>query len=256
MKKRVINLLIVGGVAVLCIAPRNVSAEENNAVTIIRPDGTRLINNMIPQPVIQETLLTVPEPQPASLRTETQMPQDYRGMVNKYSKDNGVDPDLIDAMMKTESNYDRRAVSPKGAKGLMQLMPETGRRFGVQDFFDPRQNIEGGVKYMKFLLDMFGNNVSLSLAAYNAGENLVARIKDIPPIPETRNYVKKILADYKKPSTVALEAKAKIEPTKQGVSVSPQSDVASADKVEESAPISKWLDERGVIHYSNIGPPN
>ena len=103
-------------------------------------------------------------------------------------------PALVRAVMKTESNFNRWAVSPKGALGLMQLIPATGRRYGVRDFFDPQQNIEGGVRYLKFLLEKFNGNLDLSLAAYNAGENLVERLGRIPPIPETTNYVRKIRA--------------------------------------------------------------
>src|SRR4030095_3375070 len=95
-------------------------------------------------------------------------------------------------------NYNRWAVSNKGALGLMQLIPSTGRRYGVRDFFDPQQNIDGGVRYLKFLLEKFNGDLDLSLAAYNAGENLVERLGRIPAIPETTDYVRKVRAIYKK----------------------------------------------------------
>src|SRR6267142_2437682 len=100
--------------------------------------------------------------------------------------------------VKTESNFNRWAVSNKGARGLMQLIPATGARYGVRDFFDPQQNVEGGVQYLKFLLEKFKGNLDLSLAAYNAGENLVQRLGRIPPIPETTNYVRRVRANYTK----------------------------------------------------------
>jgi hypothetical protein len=125
-------------------------------------------------------------------------------LVNTISLRNGVDPDLVAAVIRTESNYDQWAISQKGARGLMQLMPATGQRFGVEDFFDARQNIEGGVKYLRILLEKFDGNVDLSLAAYNAGEGLVERLGRVPPIDETRNYVTKIRSVYTKKNALLL----------------------------------------------------
>ena len=126
----------------------------------------------------------------------------------------------------------------------MQLIPGTGARFGVTDFFDPRQNIEGGVRYMKFLLEKFNGNLDLSLAAYNAGENLVERLGRIPAIPETRNYVQKVRGHYRKTS-VPLIADA-----------APVTNVASPAVMKpETQQIFRSVDERGVVHYSNIAPP-
>src|SRR5205085_7877829 len=107
------------------------------------------------------------------------------------------------------------AVSNKGALGLMQLIPETGRRYGVRDFFDPQQNVDGGVRYLKFLLDKFKGNLDLSLAAYNAGENLVERLGSIPPIPETTNYVRRVRASYTKRTAASPAAQQPLEQAKQ-----------------------------------------
>ena len=106
----------------------------------------------------------------------------------------GVSIDLVKAVIAVESEFDPFAVSSKGAQGLMQLMPFTARRFGVSDSFDARQNIFGGVRFLRFLLDTFQGDVALALAGYNAGENAVARFKGIPPFKETRSYVQKIQA--------------------------------------------------------------
>ena len=103
-----------------------------------------------------------------------------------------LNPNLIKAVIRAESAFDQWAVSSKGAQGLMQLMPPTARRFGVSDPFNARQNIFAGAQYLRILLDMFGGNVSLALAGYNAGENAVRRHGGIPPYRETRNYVRKI----------------------------------------------------------------
>ncbi len=112
----------------------------------------------------------------------------------------GVDFALLKAVIKAESNFDPNAVSPKGAEGLMQLMPETSQLLNVKDPFDPEENILAGTRYLKMLMDQFNNNVVFALAAYNAGPDVVSEYKGIPPYPETVTYVKRVLEyfrDYK-----------------------------------------------------------
>jgi soluble lytic murein transglycosylase-like protein len=109
----------------------------------------------------------------------------------------GVDPVLLYAIMHRESSFKRHAVSHKGARGLMQLMPATAARFGVSNIFDPRQNIDAGARYMRFLLNFFGGDVSLALAGYNAGEGAVLKYgRRIPPYNETQEYVRRITQRY------------------------------------------------------------
>lgn len=103
---------------------------------------------------------------------------------------------LIKAVIRAESGFNAHAVSKKGAKGLMQLMPETAKRMKVTDAFNPQENIEGGVRYLKHLFSLFENDLKLSLAAYNAGENLVAQLRAVPSYPETKDYIKKVLKFY------------------------------------------------------------
>ena len=116
----------------------------------------------------------------------------YYDIIDAVSAANDVSPKLVRAVIQVESNFQETALSPKGAMGLMQLMPDTARRFDVADPYNPRQNIEGGIKYLRTLLDRFPN-VGLALAAYNAGEGAVQRFRGIPPYAETQNYVKQIL---------------------------------------------------------------
>ena len=118
-----------------------------------------------------------------------------RGLVDEAAKNFDVNPLLVDSVIQVESNYNPFAVSPKGAQGLMQLMPATARRFGVTDSFDPKQNIEAGVRYLKFLQDTFQDD-RLAIAAYNAGEKAVAKYGDVPPYPETVSYVAKVGKKY------------------------------------------------------------
>ena len=122
---------------------------------------------------------------------------DFDALIQKEGANNGLDPQLLAAVISTESAANPRAVSPKGAMGLMQLMPATAERFGVENAFDPAQNIRGGAQYLAQLLKMFNYDVSLALAAYNAGEGNVIRYgHQIPPFEETRKYVDKVISTY------------------------------------------------------------
>jgi len=120
----------------------------------------------------------------------------YDSLISEFSKKYQVDFALIKAIIRAESGFNPRAVSRKGAKGLMQLMPGTALRMNVSNVFSPKDNIEGGVRYFKYLLSLFDNDLRLSLAAYNAGENLVAELGTIPPYRETVDYVRKVMNYY------------------------------------------------------------
>jgi len=123
--------------------------------------------------------------------------QRFADLIEQAAAKHQVDAKLVHAVIQTESAYNADAVSPKGAVGLMQLMPATARRFGVMDSSAPEQNIDGGTRYLKHLITMFEPNIDLAVAAYNAGENAVIRHNNsIPPYPETQNYVRQVLALY------------------------------------------------------------
>lgn len=121
---------------------------------------------------------------------------DMHQLLQTICWEHGVDPKLVDAMVRVESAYDPNAVSRRGAMGLMQLMPATAKRLGVDDPFDPEKNIRGGVREFSRLLDQYSGNLQFALAAYNAGEGAVSRYRGVPPYAETRNYVSRILTIY------------------------------------------------------------
>ena len=120
----------------------------------------------------------------------------YDHLIFKASEKYNVNYNLIKAVIKAESNFNPQAVSRAGARGLMQLMPKTAYAYQVQDSFEPESNIEAGVRYLRYLLNLFQGNLHLALAGYNAGENAVIKNKGIPPYPETRTYVQRVLRFY------------------------------------------------------------
>jgi soluble lytic murein transglycosylase-like protein len=127
-----------------------------------------------------------------SVRDQTQ----FDSLIQESSRKHNVDFALVKAIIKAESGFNPLAVSRKGAKGLMQLMPETAQRMNVANIFNPGENIDGGVRYFRHLLSLFDNDLRLSLAAYNAGENVVSEFRTIPPYRETIDYVRKVLNYY------------------------------------------------------------
>lgn len=132
----------------------------------------------------------------ASVMDSLAAPADITRMIKQSAQKYSVDPRLVDAVAQTESNYRANAVSEAGAVGVMQLMPETAASLGVADIYNPRDNIEGGVKYIKQLLNTFNGDVSKAVAAYNAGPQAVKNYNGVPPYDETKNYVKKVLDLY------------------------------------------------------------
>jgi len=121
----------------------------------------------------------------------------YDGLISREASKNNIDPELVKAVIKQESNYDKYDVSCKGACGLMQLMPETARLLGVKKIFSPEENIEAGTRFLRNMIDAFDGNVELGLAAYNAGPEAVKRYGCVPPYKETRNYVKNVFKYYR-----------------------------------------------------------
>lgn len=177
---------VVFALAALLASTAARAGAGGGVVIVTDPDGTKRVFNIAS---------SVPDgrnvPNGSAVRKAELWPK-----VEEIASAHGVDPRLVDLMIRMESGYNPTAVSPKGARGIMQLMPDTARLYGVADAFDPFENIRGGVRYLRDLLERFSQDVSLALAAYNAGPEAVDRYGGIPPYEETRNYVGSILAAY------------------------------------------------------------
>jgi soluble lytic murein transglycosylase-like protein len=171
---------------------------------------------------------------PAKLHNTSNTTPEISQLVEQTASRHKVDPQLVHAIIKVESAYDPLAVSNKGAMGLMQLIPKTAHELGVVDPFDPQENIEGGVTYLRHLLNVFGGDLNLSLAAYNAGEGAVRRYGGVPFFAETRDYVRRVTNIYQSLPSLAGAGDAESKP------------------LAAVSPIVRFLDERGVVHYSNV----
>jgi soluble lytic murein transglycosylase-like protein len=171
-----------------------------------------------------------------------------------------LNPNLVKAVIKAESEFDRWAVSSKGAQGLMQLMPFTARRFGVSDPFDARQNIFGGTQYLRILLDLFQGDLSLALAGYNAGPNAVRRYGGIPPYRETRNYVREVrryLGTTSARATTTADSAAYFVPSARLQRSRPAARKPTKPKrIEPARPriYYRWRDQRGITHVAEEPP--
>lgn len=127
---------------------------------------------------------------------EANVPTDYYDAICNACNRHGVDPALVHAIVKVESDFNPYALSRKGAMGLMQLMPQTAIDMNVHNIFNPHENVDGGVRYLRYLIDRYDGNLTLALAAYNAGETAIKKWGTVPPYPETQNYVQRILKMY------------------------------------------------------------
>ena len=181
-----------GALAAAALVSLGSSPAEGGRPVLVREEGDRIVLTDRPDP----RRPSLPEPGSRGARTSRSPRRvPFQGLIRQAAARAGVDPTLVAAMVRHESAFDPAAVSRAGAQGLMQLMPATARRFGVDDPFDPGQNLRGGTTYLRWLLDRFGGDVRLAVAAYHAGEGAVARHGGIPPYPETREYVRRVLAE-------------------------------------------------------------
>lgn len=195
----------------------------------IDENGVQVFTN-IPPPQIEDSSDSI---SPAKDIPENSNSHEFDSIINKYASYYQLDPSLIYSIIATESGFNPKAVSSKGARGLMQLMPETANRLGVKDSFDPEQNIHAGIRHFRSLMDTFDNNLDLSLAAYNAGENLVLRLGHIPSYKETIDYVQSVISRYREILANTLN------PMDSNNSLT-----------------FRYFDDAGVLHVTNIPPNN
>ncbi|HXR34743.1 MAG TPA: lytic transglycosylase domain-containing protein [Candidatus Binataceae bacterium] len=219
-------------------------------VSVVRSDARtgKLVRSvvvsgrLVPERTVAEAVVA-----PATLHTPAHPPTETTAaaapppigvpeLVARIAAQHSLPPELIHSVIQVESNYNPYAVSSKGARGLMQLIPATARRFGVADVFNPADNIQGGARYLKYLLDLYGGNYPLALAAYNAGEGAVAKYGMVPPYRETENYVKLV---GRRVEEAFKAAGAKVAPE-----VKPPH--AAADGVSH---IQAVVERDGTIHY-------
>jgi soluble lytic murein transglycosylase-like protein len=204
--------------------------------TYVDENGVQNMTNIAPVGRVTELKVSgTPDPVviPTAAATVGTKSKNYDPIIEKAAAEHKIDPSLIRSIIAQESGFNAKAVSPKGAQGLMQLMPATAQRLGVKNSFDPEQNIQGGVKHFRTLMDSFNNNLELSLAAYNAGENLVQRLGRVPAIRETQDYVQSITTRYVK---------------KQASSKEPE--------VPQNPPIFRFVDDGGIQNWTNIPSQN
>jgi hypothetical protein len=212
------------------------SSFSQTLYSYVDENGTRVLTNFAPDSSVSDLKITgevpAPAPAPAALSSKSKS-EAYDPIIEKYASNYGIDPSLIRSIIAAESGFNPKAISAKGARGLMQLMPQTAKRLGVNNSFDPEQNIHGGIKHFRSLLNSFNEDIPLSLAAYNAGENLVQRLGRIPSIKETQDYVQSITKRYDK-------SKSEVKPQPQ--------------EKEKTPSLFRFLDDSGVLHVTNIPP--
>jgi len=177
------------------IAALPMAAQQGNMTAVVHADAKtgRLVRSVVLEP---RAVAAGPE---------------LKAMIDRIANEHGVESELVHSVIRAESNYNPGAVSPKGAKGIMQLIPATARRFGVANSFDAQENVQGGVKYLRFLLDYYHGDYAKVIAAYNAGEGAVDKYKGIPPFIETENYVSRVARNLKAERASGVKMTAKTE---------------------------------------------
>ena len=211
-------------------------AEGRKVTSVVRTDVRtgKLIRQTVVSPATQEI-------QDFGTPGESDATQPIRAIVEESAARNSVEAPLIHSVIRAESGFNPLAVSNKGAQGLMQLIPATAKRFGVKDSFDSKENVEGGVKYLRYLIDLFHGDYTQAVAAYNAGEAAVTKYGGVPPFKETRDYVARVAHNLEQERRVSA---AKSNP----LALSPGS-LADSDVAEEYSPITASVGADGRTYY-------
>jgi hypothetical protein len=220
--------LLTGGVALAWAFLSASPARADQIVVIVDQHGQKVFINTGDPP-------KRPGFRASGYRLTRELPPpapEIKNLVEKTASRFQIDPQLVDAIIQVESEYNPRAVSRSGAMGLMQLIPSTAMRLGVSNPFDPKQNVEAGVSHLKYLLGLYGGDVALSLAAYNSGVHSVERYGGIPSFAETKHYVRKVWSLYQGGSDVNF---GRIHL-----------------KQFNRAPIYRYVDTAGVVHFTNV----
>src|SRR5215471_14518328 len=203
------RLIWAAGWAAVVVYAADSSAPPRRIESVVRADQRtgKLVRSVVvtPKPVMEQRVdsvvvqpRTVSPVEPGQEPAQRPADNSVDAAVERIAAEQSLSPELLHSVIKVESNYNPYAVSSKGALGIMQLIPSTARRFGVSDVFNPVDNIQGGAKYLKYLLDLYHNDYALALAAYNAGEGAVAKYGTVPPYPETQNYLHQVADQLKK----------------------------------------------------------
>ena len=242
---KIVYICFLLAIAMLAASPSR-AAETSTSVPaparqtqVVRADPKtgKLVRSVV---VSSKPVLPKIAPKPAPVNG------DVNTMVEQSARAHNVDPLLVHSIIKVESNYDVHAVSKKGAQGLMQLTPSTARMLGVSNSFDPQQNIEAGVKYLKYLQDVYKDD-RLALAAYNAGPGAVDKYKWIPPYAETQNYVYQVGKKYG-------EARRAAGTDQKAADAKPVEVKAAAPEAEKHPKLEQFVDENGRLHLKTALP--
>lgn len=216
------------------------SADDSSFTDVATEDITGFEKDLSPPPPPPASI-TLPASTSAASTSPIRTAADLTQVVNSASAAYHLDPDLVNSVIHAESGFNSHAVSPKGARGLMQLMPSTANTLGVNDAFDPQENVGGGSRYLRELLERYNFDLVKALAAYNAGPQRVEQYNGVPPFHETRAYVAKIVHDYNRKKIAQEKAAAALEKRNKAVAASSSKPHAPSTPVAQRRPAKTSL---------------